>query len=333
MFLSKGERSSSLQEPVSSSQSPLSNVDRSTTNQPSQDTRTQPAQAPPNQSAQVTPNRPVQATSKPVQVNTNQPAQVTCSQPAQGTCSGPAQVTPSRPVQVTSNQPAQFTPNQPAQVQVAHASSSPRRPQAQVQSIQVHGQATVGHPSQQINAVAQPVQHIPVVFIKQEPGSVQHDAQCFFTTNSQFEAHPQRQNAFIIPASPSVTTEVEKNSSQVQTGQGGAHQGDSPQIRPSPLQSLQQMHQGVTNVMPSCDHPSTVSTQTTAVPRQGGQDQPSVSPTSLRRASTTVRHAARKALELVKSQRRAAAQEIEEIVLETLESLPDTDYKLGKTCT
>ena len=190
----------------------------------------------------------------------------------------------------------QLTHDQPTQVEVTPSSVLPRRPQAQVRSIQVLGQEMTGNPSPQANAATQPVQHIPVVFIKQEPVDLEHDAQCFVTTNSHLEAHSPRQNAYIIHTGTTLTTPV-PNPAPQQSFERGIPPGDHTPSNPSSLQSLLQCVQAVSNVtttrnqpltaatqtpilaqqgvqtvrMPTVNHPSSAGTQTTALPQQQGQ--------------------------------------------------------------
>lgn len=184
----------------------------------------------------------------------------------------------------------QSTYDQPTQVEVAPSSALPRRPQAQVHSIQVLGQAMTGNSSPQANAAAQPVQHIPVVFIKQEPVDLQHDVQCFVTTNSRLEGHPPRRNAFIIHTGSAITNSVESPS----PGKSLVHPGGHSSSNPSSLQSLLQCVQAVSNVTttrtqgltvvtqtptsaqhgvrtPTVNQPSSTGTQTTALLQQGRQ--------------------------------------------------------------
>ena len=191
----------------------------------------------------------------------------------------------------------QLTLDQPTQVEVAASSVLPRRPQAQVRSIQVLGQETTGNPSPQANPATQPVQHIPVVFIKQEPVDLEHDVQCFVTTNSHLEAHSPRQNAYIIQTGTTLTTPVPNPAPRQSFERGVIPPGDHPPSNPSSLQSLLQCVQAVSNVtttrnqpstaatqtpilaqqgvqtvrMPTVNHPSSAGTQTTALPQQRGQ--------------------------------------------------------------
>ena len=175
-------------------------------------------------------------------------------------------------------------------MEVAPSSALPRRPQAQVHSIQVLGQAMTGNSSPQANAAAQPVQHIPVVFIKQEPVDLQRDVQCFVTTNSRMEGHSPRRNAFIIHTGSAVTNPVVSPSPR----QSLEHPGGHPPSNPSSLQSLLQCVQAVSNVTttrtqgltvvtqtptsaqngvrtPTVNQPSSTGTQTTALLQQGQQ--------------------------------------------------------------
>ena len=184
----------------------------------------------------------------------------------------------------------QSTYDQPTQVEVAPSSALPRRPQAQVHSIQVLGQAMTGNSSPQANAATQPVQHIPVVFIKQEPVDLQRDVQCFVTTNSRMEGHSPRRNAFIIHTGSAVTNPVVSPSPR----QSLEHPGGHPPSNPSSLQSLLQCVQAVSNVTttrtqgltvvtqtptsaqhgvrtPTVNQPSSTGTQTTALLQQGQQ--------------------------------------------------------------
>ena len=159
--------------------------------------------------------------------------------------------------------------DQPTQVEVAPSSALSRRPQAQVHSIRVLGQATMGNP--QVNNAVQPVQHIPVVFIKQEPVDLQHDAQCFVTTNSHLEAHPPRQNAFIIHTGGAVTTPVQNPSPQQLFERSMINPSDHPSSNPSSLQSLLHCVQAVSNVTTTRNQPSTAATQTPILAQQGVQ--------------------------------------------------------------
>lgn len=281
----------------------------------------------------------------------------------------------------------QSTHDEATQVEVASSSAFPGRPQAQVHSIQVLGQATTGNPSPQTNAASQPVQHIPVVFIKQEPVDLQHDVQCFVTTNSHLEAHPQRQNAFIIHTGPAVTSPVQNPSPRQSLERSIIHLGDHPPSNPSSLQSLLQCVQAVTDVTttrnqpstagiqtttlaqqggqtvrtptvnqpstagtqttglpqqggqtirtPSVNQPSTAGTQTTALPQQGGQTTrtPTVnrSPQGQTQASQDLSR--REQLPQAKQvqSKRKSAESIKEMALETLNKYK-TDYRIGKTC-
>ena len=163
------------------------------------------------------------------------------------------------------------THDQPTQVEVAPSSAVPRRPQAQVRSIQVLGQATTGNPSPQANAAVQPVQHIPVVFIKQEPADLQHDVQCFVTTNSHLEANSPRQNAFVIDSGAAVTNAIQNPSPQQSFERSIIHPGDHPPSNSSSLQSLLQCVQAVSNVTTTRTQPLTVVTQTPTLAQQGEQ--------------------------------------------------------------
>ena len=163
----------------------------------------------------------------------------------------------------------QSTHDHPTQVEVAPSSALPRRPQAHVHSIQVLGQGP--NPSLQVNNAAQPVQHIPVVFIKQEPVDLQHDTQCFVTTNSHLEAHPPRQNAFIIHAGGAVTTPVQNPLPQQSLERSIVHPSDPPASNPSSLQSLLHCVQAVSNVTTTRNQPLTASTQTPILTQQGVQ--------------------------------------------------------------
>ena len=323
-------------------------------------------------------------------------------EPVSSSQSPPAEVKDS----TTDTSEPQSTHDQPIQVEVAPSSALPRRPQAQVRSIQVLGQATTGNPSPQANAVAQPVQHIPVVFIKQEPVDLEHDTQCFVTTNSHLEAHPPRQNAFIIHTGGAVTTPVQNPSPQQSFERSIVHPVDHSSSNPSSLQSLLQCVQAVSNVtktrnqpltagtqtpilaqqgvqtvrMPTFNHPSTAGTQTTALPQQRGQmtqtpsvNQPLTAGTQttvlLSQGGQTVRSPAVNQpltagtqttallLQGVQTTRtpsvsqspqgqtgaskepqakqvqgkRKSAESVKEMALETL-SKYKTDYKIGKTC-
>ena len=164
----------------------------------------------------------------------------------------------------------QSTHDQPTQVEVAPSSVLPRRPQAQVRSIQVLGQETTGNSTP--NAAVQPVQHIPVVFIKQEPVDLQHDAQCFVTTNSHLEAHSPRQNAYIIHTTGTTVTSPVPNPAPRQSSERGIiRPGDHPSSNPSSLQSLLQCVQAVSNVTTTRNQPSTAATQTPILAQQGVQ--------------------------------------------------------------
>lgn len=230
----------------------------------------------------------------------------------------------------------QTIPDQPTQVQVPPAPSPPKRPQAQVRSIQVIGQTTTGNPSPQTNAAAQPVQHIPIVFIKQEPVDEQHDAQCLFSTNSQ------RQNAFIIRTGPPV-----QNPSPLQLLEKSVIQlGDTPPSNPPSTQSPGQGSQAVTNAASSSNQPSTAGSQTTAllqqraqtlrtpsVSQQGGQTTtPSVGQTPQSQTGAAADQSGREVSPKSKEvkSRRKSTESVQEMALKTL-SRYTTDYKIGKT--
>ncbi|XP_078362949.1 uncharacterized protein LOC144647079 isoform X2 [Oculina patagonica] len=229
----------------------------------------------------------------------------------------------------------QTAPDQPIQVQVAPACSPPRRPQAQVRSIQVIGQATAGNPSPQTSAAAQPVQHIPIVFIKQEPVDDEHDAQCLFSNNSQ------RQNAFIIHTGPAVASPVQTPSPLQLLENSVIQLGDTP---PSNPPSLGQGSQAVTNAASSSNQLSAAGTQTTAllqqraqtlrtpsVSQQGGQTTvaPIVSQTSLSQTGAAADQSGRQVSPKSKGvqSKRKSAESVQEMALKTL-SRYTTDYRI-----
>ena len=228
----------------------------------------------------------------------------------------------------------QSTPVQSSQEQVEPSSEPPRRPQAEVRSIQVIGQTTIESPSPQTNTDAQPLQHIPVVFIKQEPVDDEQDLQCLLSGNSHLEGHPQRQNAFIIHTGP-VDQSAGQSPSPLQLLERSVIQlSDSPPSNPTSAQSVEEGSKaGERTQASSSNQASTAGTQTTAVPQprtqttrtssgsqQGGQT-PSVSQTPQSQTGTTATQRGRPPKE---------TQTIQEMALRTL-SRYTTDYKTGKT--
>ncbi|PFX32956.1 uncharacterized protein LOC111345329 [Stylophora pistillata] len=303
----EGGNSSTGQEPVSSSQIPSPNVDHKATNQPQPAASTQTAPATNSQSCHVI--QPPRASGQPVQVGRILPAQVTRNQPAQ----------------VTYNEPVQYSPTQPPQMQDVQAAASSRKPQAQVQSMQVLRQATASSSSQQTFPVAKPTHHIPVVIIKQEPGSEEHNAECCYTSSSHCGAYPSRQNAVIITSdTPDVSTAVQ-NPLTAQTAQGGAQQGNPPLCCSSPLKSSRQINQAVTNGTAALDSSLNVSTQTAAVPHRRGRGRPYQAVESS--TGTAVSQTATKTLPQ-SEQQKITLKVKDKIVAESLDSLSDTDYKL-----
>ena len=81
-----------------------------------------------------------------------------------------------------------------------------------------------GNPSQQISAVAPPAQHIPVIFIKDEPLDLQPDAQCFYSVNNQVVGFPQGQKRSIFHPASTVTTIGTNRLSVQATGRGVGQQ-------------------------------------------------------------------------------------------------------------
>lgn len=81
-----------------------------------------------------------------------------------------------------------------------------------------------GNPSQQISAVAPPAQHIPVIFIKDEPLDLQPDAQCFYSVNNQVVGFPQGQKRSIFHPASTVTTIGPNRLSVQATGRGVGQQ-------------------------------------------------------------------------------------------------------------
>lgn len=228
----------------------------------------------------------------------------------------------------------QSTSDQSSQDQVEPSSEPPKRPQAEVRSIQVIGQTTIENPSPQTNTDAQPLQHIPVVFIKQEPVDDEQDLQCLFSGNSHLEGHPQRQNAFIIHTGP-VDASSGQSPSPLQLLERSVIQlSDSPPSNPTSEQTVKEGSQaGQRTQASSSNQASTAGTQTTAVPQpraqtartpsgsqQGGQT-PSVSQTPQSQTGTTVTQQGRPQKE---------TETIQEMALRTL-SRYTTDYKTGKT--
>ena len=285
-------------------------------------------------------------------------------EPVSSSLSPPANVDHS----TTSVPEPQATPDQPAQVQVVqasvsqvvhasapqvvqasapqvvHASAPPIRPQAQVHSIQVLGQAATGNPSPQTNVAAQPVQHIPVVFIKQEPIDLGYDAQtCCYSTNhidTSMLQRPQRQNAFIIRTGPAAVATPAQNPLPVQLVEGNVVRlGGSPplQLSPSQSQSLVQGSQPVTNAAASSDQLSTACTQTTAnLPQQRGQIlPPNFSQTPQGQTGATAHPSGRRVLpqskEVHSKRKGKESRSIKELALEALKNIPSTGYKIGKT--
>ena len=238
-------------------------------------------------------------------------------------------------------------PDQSTQVRVVRASSPPRRPQAQVRSIQVIGQTTTGNLSPQTNtAAAQPVQHIPVVFIKQEPVDVEHDVPCLLSTNSQLEGHPKRQSAFIIHTGPTVTPPVENPSPLQLLERSVIHLGDTPPSNPPSTQSIGQGSQAVSDAASSRSQPSTTGTQTTALLQQGAQTTrtpsisqqggqttmpPSVSQTPQSQTGATVDQSGREVLPQSKQvqSKQKSTDSVQEMALKIL-SRYNTDYMIGK---
>lgn len=304
MPLTKGGRSNSVQEPVSSSQTLSPHVDHRATKQPQPAASAQTAPAAHSQSCHLTLVQPAQATS-------GQLLQVGCIPPAQ----------------VTYNEPVQYSSAQPAQIQAVQAATTSRRPQAEVQSIQVLRQATAGNSLQQTFPVAKPTHHIPVVIIKQEQDGEECDAECFHTSSSQCRASPQKQNAVIVTSdTPDVSTAVQ-NPLTTQTAEEGVQQGNQSLFCSSPLESLQQMNQAVRNGTAVFDPPSVVSTQTTAVPHRRRRGRPCQ---AVKSSSTgaAVGQTATKTLPQTELQKITLTVK-DTIVAESLDSLSDTDYKLG----
>lgn len=81
-----------------------------------------------------------------------------------------------------------------------------------------------GNPSQQISAVAPPAQHIPVIFIKDEPLDLQLDAQCFYSVNNRVVGLPQGQKRSIFHPASTVTTIGPKHLSVQATRRGVGEQ-------------------------------------------------------------------------------------------------------------
>lgn len=213
----------------------------------------------------------------------------------------------------------------PPVIEVEHTPTSPRRPQAQVQSIQLQGQAAMtGNPSLQTSAVASPAQqHTPVVFIKQEPLDMQYGTQCFYSINNHIVGPSARQNAFIFHSAPAVTT---VGPLPVQEVGRRVAQNVLPLIQqplpPCPLQS-QPSRQGVTHASTGSMHTSAVHTQTTAS-RSLHSTQSMASP-SQSRGRNIESQSERQVLPQSMERHGKRKTALEEMVLETLS---DTSYKI-----
>ena len=166
-----------------------------------------------------------------------------------------------------------------------------------------------------------------MVIIKQEQDGEEYDVECFHTSSSQCRAPPPKQNAVIVTSdTPDVSTAVQ-NPLTTQTAEEGVQQGNPSLFCSSPLESLQQMNQAVRNGTAVFDPPSVVSTQTTAVPHRRRRGRPCQ---AVKSSSTgvAVGQTATKTLPQTELQKITLTVK-DTIVAESLDSLSDTDYKLG----